>query len=343
MKKVVTSSQMGEIDRLTTEEFGVPSLELMENAARSVFEAIVGELGGTVKGKQAVVLCGRGNNGGDGAAVARMLANAGASVHALLIGRVSGTSGDARINFDRYLDECGVAKSDFEIGSIEEIEAVWAGLESSDFRVDVIVDAVFGTGLTRPVEGIYKKFLASPLKYARHRSVLLVSIDLPSGIDADKCETIGFNFKPELTVTFTSPKMANAMTPAAFEQGRLFVREIGSPCELIERADSSIFMADEFDVTDWLKATEFTHGSYKKKRGAVVIAAGSKAYAGAAVLAANGAIRSGAGIVTVAVPEIAHPAVSERVLPEVMVRAVSASEAGTLTPKSLDEITDLKS
>ena len=343
MKKVVTAEQMGEIDRLTTSEFGVASIDLMENAATAVRDVILDEFRGSVADKKSVVLCGTGNNGGDGAAIARLLMQNGADVVPLLLGKIENTKGDARRNFQKLRDECGFEPSMLEVSSIQEIEAFWKKIRSSARSVDLIVDAVFGTGLHRPVTGVHEYFLSSAMDYSHEMSPrpLLVSVDLPSGIDSDSPQRIGFNFKPDLTVAFTSPKLANVLPPAKAEQGRLYIKQIGSPEELIERAASRTFVTEKQDAVDWMSGTGFSSDSYKNRRGSALVAAGSKKYSGAAVLAANGAMRSGAGIVTATVPKSAFSAVSERVLPEVMVREVPETESGSFSVDSYDEIGDL--
>ncbi|NNE66347.1 MAG: NAD(P)H-hydrate dehydratase [Pyrinomonadaceae bacterium] len=343
MIKVVTAEQMGKIDRLTTERFGVPSIELMENAATAVVDVILQELDGSFEGKSAVVLCGTGNNGGDGAAIARLIKAAGGEVFPLLLGKVENTKGDARVNFDRLIDECRFAREDIEVSNQDEINEFWLSRRSSKNKLGLIVDAVFGTGLHRPVKGIFELFLDSAIDYFHEISPppLMVSVDLPSGIDSDRATPIGYNFDPQVTVTFTSPKLANVLPPAANEQGKLIVKEIGSPQELIDETTSLTFLAEAQDVRDWMSSTAFSSDSYKKSRGSVLIAAGSKKYSGAAVLSANGAMRSGAGIVTAAVPRSAFSAVAERVLPEVMVREVSDTEVGTFGVNSYGGIEDL--
>src|SRR5258707_4428612 len=145
--KILSADEMREVDRLTTERYGVPRLLLMENAATRTLEAIEKRFG-DVAGKRALVICGRGNNGGDGAAIARLLHNKGASVAVLLLGRVEDSKGDANTSFQAALDIASNDSSDFRLVEIETPEQFWA--EATAHPHALFVDAIFGTGLTRP-------------------------------------------------------------------------------------------------------------------------------------------------------------------------------------------------
>ncbi len=341
MKKVLSAEQMREVDRRTTEEYGLPSLVLMENAGKAVADAIIKKCDGSVSWKKIVVLCGKGNNGGDGAVISRILGAQGAIVTTLILGKIADSKGPARLNFDLLAEAEGVRVVELETES--EILEFWRNPGFGSGGPEVIVDAVFGTGLTRPVEGLHRRFIEYCVDNVvlLGDSPLLVSVDLPSGVNSDSPAPIGFNFKPDLTVTFTSPKLANVMPPICRVQGELYIAYIGSPETLIDEMKSQLYLADRGDVETWMSETAFDADSYKKKRGSVLIIAGSKTYPGAAVLAGNGAMRSGAGIVTVATPESALVSVMERVLPEVMVRGVSESAGGAFTVTSFDELKDL--
>ena len=187
---------MREIDRLTTERYGIPSLTLMENAAEATARAVVDCLAGNASGKGVLVFCGKGNNGGDGAAAARLLAMAGARVDVVLIGIVDDTKGDARENFERLqswndsqTDAAGGVLNLFECNS----EKGWQQLLESVLSTshDAVVDALFGTGLTREIEGLYLE----PIKYLLHireqrdqspsAGPAIISVDLPSGLNSD--------------------------------------------------------------------------------------------------------------------------------------------------------------
>ena len=339
MQKVLTAEEMREVDRLTTEEYGIPSIILMENAAHALARVITEKLGGSVKGKCFLILCGKGNNGGDGAALARILSGMGARVYVHLYGTVEETKNDAKINFEilKNINLCEI-KEFREFSSKDELNDWWS-YNRSERTIDVIVDAVFGTGLTRPMEAGYITFL----EYARDYKVdiydsLIVSIDLPSGLDADRADSIGYSIDSDITVTLTAPKLANVLPPAIHDNGELYVGNIGSPVQLIDQSPSKNFVAEKTDARHWLSRTRFSDSSYKNKRGNALLIVGSKKYTGAAVLAGNGAMQSGAGMVTVATAESAANAVSERILPEVMVRGVAVTPDGSISEDAFEEI-----
>jgi NAD(P)H-hydrate epimerase len=349
MRKVLTAAEMREVDRLTTETYGIPSMILMENAAHAAARVIAGQLGGDVAGSSVLVLCGKGNNGGDGAALARILWTQGADVEVVLLGLVADTKADARMNFEILqriaenesleLDQADLAFE--EITSIEE----WYDYDAMNFQADeadVIVDALFGTGLTRPLEGVYEQAAAFIYSFNAgdgDDGPLIVSLDVPSGIDADRGEMIGTAPCADVTVTFTAPKLANVLPPAANFSGELFVEHIGSPCELVAGSPSMTFLAEAADAGNWLERTEFSPSSYKNRRGHALVIAGSKNYSGAAVLCGNSAIRSGVGLVTIATPESSRDPIAARVSPEVMVRGIS-EEDGAASAAAFDEIAE---
>ncbi len=317
MQKVLTADQMRTVDRLTTERYGIPSIVLMENAAHAVARVITEKLGGSVKGKSILILCGKGNNGGDGAALGWKLALAGAGVEIILFGKVVDTKGDARFNFDA---------ASREVDWLREIESVdvWDEWFSNSWQDwDLVVDAVFGTGLNRPMD----VWLGNVIHYININNEgphqiprTVVSIDIPSGLDSNTGELIGECFQADFTVTFTRPKPANVLAPASSFGGELLVEDIGSPYELISEFESQLFVTEPADIHSWLDDTKFSHGSYKNKRGHSLVIAGSEDYSGAAVLAGNAAVRSGVGLVTLAVPSTIRSEVAARALPDLIVR-----------------------
>src|SRR5687768_5619153 len=186
MQKVLTAEQMREVDRLTTERYGIPSILLMENAAHAVARVITEKLGGSIKGKSILILCGKGNNGGDGGALARILWQEGGHVAVLLVGNIAETKGDAELNF-RIMEQIDgdvltlggeFNKSSFEENDIGLTERLQGFL--SEGKTDVYVDALFGTGLSKPISG----FLVEALQRLEIHRPITVSIDIPSGLNA---------------------------------------------------------------------------------------------------------------------------------------------------------------
>ena len=348
---------MRDIDRLTTQRSGIPSLVLMENAAIAAARCVTNLCKGDVAGKSLLVLCGKGNNGGDGAATARLLAIAGARVDVVLIGRIDDTKGEARENFNRlrtWKDEQAVhegkATALAEAGAINlfecDSEKGWQQLLASVLAVihDVTIDALFGTGLTRPLEGIPREVVryVNQLREMRdlppHRYAPIVSIDIPSGLNADSEEPIGEAVKADATVTMTAPKRGNVLSPAADYNGKLIVANIGSPAELIAEARSQLFLSDADDARRWLMQTRYTPGSYKKTHGHALIVAGSRGFTGAAALCGDAAMRAGAGLVTVATPVSAQPIVATQVMPEVMTTSLAETDRGAASDEALEYV-----
>ena len=291
---------MREIDRLTTERYATPSLLLMEAAANAAAQAIAARFSQDLAGLQALILCGRGNNGGDGAALARVLWMHGALVDVVLFGRLEETRGDARANFEivQRLAEAELVAEKQTPGWLSFKECPTESEWEDVFRIssvtnDVIVDALFGTGLTRPLEGVYRQVVErfslnrQTLAFADDTRPLIVSLDLPSGLNADAAELIGDAVRADLTVTFTAPKSANVLPPACDLNGQLIVADIGSPAALIVEADSQLFLTEASDARAWLVQTRYQPGSYKNTHGHALIIAGSRQMSGAAVCAAG--------------------------------------------------------
>ncbi|MEO7673538.1 MAG: NAD(P)H-hydrate epimerase, partial [Pyrinomonadaceae bacterium] len=254
MQKVLTAAEMREVDRLTTERYGIPSILLMENAAHAVARVITEKLGGSVKCRRILIVSGKGNNGGDGAALARILWNQGASCFVDLIGTVNETSGDARVNYESVLavsessETNGPNENCLFINEISEEHRATFFLDWRNQHMCVLVDALVGTGLTRPLEGSFAE-VANAIGRARKRKSFekVFAVDLPSGIDSDR-GVIGPCAEADVTVTFTSPKLANLLPPGSDLNGELVVANIGSPQELIDQQPSQLYLADGSDA-----------------------------------------------------------------------------------------------
>ncbi|HEX7957590.1 MAG TPA: NAD(P)H-hydrate dehydratase, partial [Pyrinomonadaceae bacterium] len=352
-------------DRLTTERYAVPSLLLMESAAAAAAREILPLLPNSPGGPDVIVLCGRGNNGGDGAALARQLCLLGANVTVVLFGKLEETKGDARVNFEivRALDGGSAFRETGEPdtsslncfagspGVLFYYECTtpkeWGQVlyEEGLQPFDLIVDALLGTGLTRPVDGLYAEIVdfindASYLQSSGEPSPV-VALDLPSGLDADSGEPIGPAARADLTITFTAPKLANVLPPASTRGGRLVVADIGSPETLLDEAPSKLFLVEASDARAWLAKTRYTPESYKNTHGHALVVAGSRGMTGAAVLCAGAAMSAGAGLVTLAAPESAVPAIAARLMPEVMTAALKETEAGSVSADASEQLAAL--
>ncbi len=344
---------MRELDRLTTERYATPSLLLMEAAASATARSIAARFPDGLEDKTARVICGRGNNGGDGAALARALWLAGVRTDVVLIGRVEETKDDARANFEivRHL-------ASFEAGSRQsrppltfvECESItdWEDIARPRHTYQIIVDALFGTGLARPLEGIalmvveHMTLIRSARERAHETDPLIVSMDIPSGLNADQSEVAGEVVQADLTVTFTAPKPANVLPPASHYNGQLIIAGIGSPPALIEATTTKLFLTEERDARRWLIETRYSADSYKNTHGHALLIAGSLGFAGAAVLCANAAMSSGAGLVTVATPASALGPVAARLMPEVMTASLPETMDGAVSFESVARVLELE-
>ena len=220
--RVLNSTQMREADRRTIDEIGIPSLVLMENAGRQVVaatEAIHSDL----LERRVAVLCGRGNNGGDGFVVARTLVQRGVEVSVFLMGRVADVRGDARVNLE-ILGRLGLTV--VEVADSQAWELHFS--ELSDCTL--IVDAIFGTGLNAPVSGLIQSVIAD----VNASGIPVVSIDLPSGLSADSSEPIGDSIEAGLTVTIAAPKLPLVLPPAETRAGDIVIADIGIPFAVLD-------------------------------------------------------------------------------------------------------------
>jgi len=365
VQPVISAEQMREIDRLTSEKYQTPSLLLMQAAADACFNAIASQFSGNLAGLRAQLLCGQGNNGGDGAALAIQLWRAGVHADVVLFGSVENSKGDAHTNFETVDElaslQAGSGDRPAELTFVEcDSLAAWQDLVQQRSTYDVIVDALFGTGLSRPLEGVFLEVVRhlALTRQARDRDShagsrdglevrsstrrpLIVSIDLPSGLNADLGNLIGEAVEADLTVTFTAAKPANVLPPASHLNGKLLIANIGSPAALIQAANPQLFVTEESDVRDWLVSTRYTPDSFKNTHGHALVIAGSRGYTGAAVLCGNAAMRSGAGLVTIATPASAQSAVAASVMPEVMTTALAETDRGAVSDEAIDHVTRL--
>ncbi|MGA9769652.1 MAG: NAD(P)H-hydrate dehydratase [Blastocatellia bacterium] len=333
--KVLTAAEMREVDRLTTEKYGVPGLLLMENAAARSAEAIEKRFG-LIKGKRALIICGKGNNGGDGAALARLLHTRGALVCALLLGRVSDARSDARTNFEiaraRASDSNG-----FQFIEIENFDQL--NHHATATTHDILIDAIFGTGLTRAAAGLFAE--AIEFINAQRNEMSVIAVDVPSGIASDSQELIGPAVRAHLTVTFTAPKAANVLPPACDLSGELVIGNIGSPDELINSSGAQLNFVTPDEVALWLADSRRSQQANKGDAGKVFVIAGSRGKTGAACLVGCGAMRAGAGLVTVATAESAQPVLASRIIVECMTEPLAETDSGTVAREAADHALEL--
>ena len=322
--KILTVSEMREVDRLTTERHGVSQLSLMENAGGAVARFIAAHFA-PVDDRRVTVLCGKGNNGGDGFVAARVLREMGAEPAVFLFGDPSELRGEAAENYKRLRGANGEA-------TVVRDAAAWESARASAMSARVIVDALLGTGLRGAVGGS----LAQCIDQVNRHDALsrVVAVDIPSGVSGDSGATAGPAIVADYTVTFTAPKIGMLGASASPFVGRLSVTTIGSPVELVEEiAKGNLRWSEpwEFRRVPFHRKADSNKGLY----GHALIVAGSVGKAGAAAMAARGALRAGAGLVTVATPEPVLATVAG-FTPEVMTEPLHATAAGTIARDVFD-------
>ena len=307
MMKILTAAQMKSVDHRAI-DLGIPSLLLMESAAIAVADAILETFPDAAR---VALFCGPGNNGGDGLALARLLDSRGLDVEVFLAWFGRKPSTDAKANRE-ICEKAGVSIT--ALTAEKGIESAVRTAEASD----LIVDALFGTGLSRPLEAPFSDLVLA----LGSVDAPLVAVDLPSGLDASTHRVPGAAIEADLTVTFVAPKIAHVFSPASDYCGEVIVAAISIPDSALEQENVAISMiTPEAAAALFPRRQRQTHkGTY----GHVAIVAGSPGRSGAAVLAARGSIRSGCGLVTVLSDAWTAAAVVAR-SPEAMTSIIDAS------------------
>ncbi|MBI4823000.1 MAG: NAD(P)H-hydrate dehydratase [Nitrospirae bacterium] len=289
--KVVTSVEMKEIDRKTIEDFGIPSETLMQRAGLSVSKRI----NEAFKPRKVLVLSGPGNNGGDGIVAGRELYKSGWNVLVIILSEKDKLGKDC-------LNEYKIAK---KFGVPMEFRTK---INAKDTHSSVIIDAIFGTGLRKPVTGE----IANVIGFLNTSGSPIVSVDIPSGVSSDTGQVMGVGVKADITVTFGLPKRGHFLYPGRDLTGVLFIEDIGFPKELINSSSLKCHKIDKEDIL----IPERPFYSHKGTYGHVLIIAGSKGKTGAALMAGKACLRAGAGLVTLGVPESLMSIIQARVTEE---------------------------
>ena len=317
--RVVTAHTMQEIDKRAIDEFGIPGLKLMENAGRGCVDEIISQYGG--KGR-AVVIAGKGNNGGDGYVIARLLSQRGWDIKVYVMAGRDRISGDAASNLEKLpQDMVHYCPDEGQLPALHR---------ENIFQADVIVDAMLGTGLRSDIAGVYME--AIELINASGRPV--VAVDIPSGIHGTTGRILGDAVRASTTVTFAFAKLGHVLFPGAEHTGRLIIADIGIPPQLMETATGYDFLNEEI-IRPLLNRRD--RQAHKGQFGHCLIIAGSAGKTGAAALSANSAVRAGAGMVTLAVAESLHR-ILEIKTTEVMTVALPDANSGHLTSNAFPAI-----
>jgi NAD(P)H-hydrate epimerase len=309
--RIVTAAEMREIDRITTEQYGVPSLTLMENAGTAVTRFVLEKF---KRLRRATIFCGKGNNGGDGFVVARKLGDEGRRVTVILLADPSELKGDAAEMFKRMRHEPIIVRNVEELKS----DAVFAALKN-----EVILDAIVGTGFHPPVTGLYGEAIALINKSKKP----VIAVDIPSGADADAFQPRNdLRARADYIVTFTAPRPAHFF--ASLTRGDTVVAPIGSPEEAV-RSSLNLFVTTPQNFAAFL--ADRNPDGHKGTYGHALIVGGSVGKSGAAAMAGLAALRSGAGLSTVATAQATLPAVAA-FAPELMTEPLAETEVGTISP-----------
>lgn len=309
--RVVTGTEMREIDRRTIKEFGIPSLTLMENAGQAIAERVKVIIAGRGSAN-VLVVAGTGNNGGDGFVTARLLHESGHPVEVLVTGDEKNVNGDAAANLKKLK---GLLSPIFNPTDKD--------LDSARSNADIAIDAIFGTGF----HGKMPDEMVKPICAINHSGAYVVSIDIPSGVDADTGRTGGVVVEADETITFGAPKLGCLMYPGAAYIGQLTIESIGFPAALTDKAGHIESPTAEEMAT--LLPLRNPNG-HKKSMGRVLVVAGSAGMTGAAAMCAMSALRAGAGIVTLAVPESLNDILAVK-LTEVMTKGLPETEESCLS------------
>jgi len=324
--KVVNAAQMRACDLRASSEFGVPSLTLMENAGAAAAHFAVNRYGPDAAG-HALILCGKGNNGGDGLVAARRIKEkvAGSCPVVLLFAAPDAVKGDAAANLARWQKLGGTLRLVLDAGAWQrEREAVAAA--------PLVVDALLGTGLSGPVEGLLRAVIEDVNSLCRPARVL--ALDIPSGMASDSGDSPGACIRAGATLAFAAPKTGELLPPNCDSVGKLSVAEIGIPAEVLDNnagLKSQWATPGDFAALPLEREASGHKGSY----GHVLVVAGSRGKTGAAALAGAAALRSGAGLVTVATPESCQATVAS-FYPELMTEPLPETDAGTISMRSFD-------
>ena len=332
--KALTAAEMREVDRLTTERFGVPSQHLMEAAGASVAAAAYRLCVKANRAERGIcVLCGKGNNGGDGLVAALHLLQKGIRhIKVLLFADPSQLRGDAADNYRRWRDEGGNT-------ALVTEDSAWKAIWPEVVSAGVLIDALLGTGLSGPARGLMAAAIEDVNRLSRNAKAampsLILAVDTPSGLPSDGAAAEGPVLRAHLTVTFTAAKVGQLVSPDAPCCGQLVVRPIGSPRALVEEVGKENLRVggpEEFASLPLVRAADSHKGTF----GHALLMAGSLGKSGAAILCGLGCLRSGAGLTTVATPDAVVQAVASGP-PEFMTEPLSSTALGTIARKNLHD------
>jgi NAD(P)H-hydrate epimerase len=313
--------QMQALDKKAIETYGIPSIVLMENAGKVVVDEIIKARNTYSK---VIIVCGPGNNGGDGFVIARHLYNLFVPVKVFVVGKASELNHDAMLNYSI------LKKLDFEIDEISD-DAGLIKFEKFLRRDNLIVDSIFGTGMSREIQGIFAKVIIAINEMAD----MVLSVDLPSGINGNDGHVLGVAVEADKTVALVIPKVGNIMFPGSDYNGELIIKGIGVPDMIIEQVGIKYNLITR-DIIEPL-VPHRKRNSHKGDYGKGQIIAGSIGLAGAAILACKAALRTGMGLLKLYIPESLNMLITTSV-PEVITIPLNEVRRGVIGISNFQKI-----
>ncbi len=288
---LVSSAQMRELDRLTIEKYGTPGHILMERAGAGATQAFV-EFFRNAPPKRVLVVAGKGNNGGDGFVIARLLKKQGLACEVVLAAKKDDIHGDAGRNLRAFLRLRGRVT---EVTSHDQLHVVQKRLT----QCDAIIDALLGTGLNAPVKG--RGLYAALIELMNVRGVPIAAVDIPSGLNADSGRFWGAKVQASLTMTFGYPKFGQVFYPGTTAVGQLALIDIGIAPQALKEVAPQTHLLFGAEIGRWLRFRQ--PEAHKGDFGHLLVLAGARGKSGAALLSASSALRMGTGLVTLAGPK----------------------------------------
>jgi ADP-dependent NAD(P)H-hydrate dehydratase / NAD(P)H-hydrate epimerase len=325
---LVTAQEMRAFDATAIQDYGIPGVVLMENAGRTTFHILKKHLGGDLRDLRVSVIAGPGNNGGDGYVIARYLINHGASVHTFLLSPRDKIQGDALINL-KVLEK--MTSHVFPITDGETMKQAAQMWQESE----VIIDAILGTGLASDVRSPYREAILE----VNNTSAIILSVDLPSGLDADTGRILGCAVRADITATYGFRKLGMALHPGREHCGSIEVVDISIPLPAVEKKPPKAILYAH-PQAELYRRLRMDSEAHKGRFGHLVIIGGSPGKTGAPSMAAWAASRVGAGLVTVGVPASLNP-ILETKLTEEMTEPLPESIPGYLGVSAVDRILSL--
>lgn len=316
MEPLLTSEEMRRSDSIAIKRFHMPGLALMENAGHEVSN-VVAQLLGDVRNKHILILCGKGNNGGDGFVAARHLANQGAQIDLFLIGKRREVRGDAKLNLEILLK---IARGN-SLVSVTEFRSLKQ--LASTKHPDLIIDALLGTGSSGELRPPYRGIV----NWVNSQKVQKLAVDIPTGVDADSGFVPEVAIKADVTVTMAAKKVGLVVGKGSAHAGKIKIASIGMPTGALDQSKPRSFLVELEDVRRVLPPRPFN--AHKHSVGKLLVIAGSRGLTGAAALTCESAMRAGAGAVVLLTPDVVYPILGRK-LTEVMVHPIKSTSQGNL-------------